>query len=459
MHIKNLRHPNLQIDELITRPKEAWCIYGRNRSGIDAFIDLLSGELRDFCCELADIPENPGLLSFQVQQAIFEEELRKDDTDILGRLDPGTPVREFIPAADPALVRTFGMERCLDVGYRQLSSGQSRKLLLLRELTCGATTLVIQNPYEGLDQQSCAELDQALSHLPEREIELILTVNSVGDIPDWCTHLAVIGAGQLRMAGPRSRTLARLRSEQETTAAKQQAAPEHYLNGTAPTPAEELVFLQNGHAAYGDTKLFAGLNLRIHTGDHTLITGPNGCGKSTLLDIITGDNPGCYGNDLRIFGRKRGSGESIWDIKKHMGIISGALHREHRVPGSALHIILSGLYDSIGLYRKVHESEMRTGMHWLAWLGLEDRAGVPFRRLPFAEQRLVLIARALIKRPKLLIFDEATHGLDDTYRQILLDLLEKIADQRLSTILFVSHRKDEQRPFFHRIIPLETYAP
>ena len=461
MHIKNLRHHSLQLDEFTTHPGEAWCLYGRNRSGIDLFLDLLSGNLRDFSSDILDIPEQPGLVSFQMQQEIFEEELRRDDTDILGRIDCGTRVNEFIPDCNAhlPLFRTFGMERCLDVGYRQLSSGQCRKLILLRELIRGATTLVIQNPYEGLDQRSCIELDQALSHLPAQGIELILTVNASGDIPAWCTHLAVIDAGRLRLAGPRPQILSQLLDEQKKTGPDYQATPEIYLNGAVPTPAEELIVLWNGSAAYGDIRLFTGLNLTIRTGDHTLITGPNGCGKSTLLDIITGDNPKCYTNELRIFGRKRGSGESIWDIKRHMGIVSPVLHREHRVPGSALHIILSGLYDSIGLYRKVHETETRIGMHWLTWLGLQDKADVPFKKLPFAEQRMVLIARALIKRPKLLIFDEATHGLDDTHRNTLLELLEKIAEQKLSTILFVSHRKDEQRPFFHQIIPLEDYAP
>lgn len=460
MHIRNLRYPGLELDEFITRPREAWCIYGENRSGIDLFIDLLSGNLHDFSCDILDIPKQPGMLSFQIQQEIFEEELRRDNTDFIGKIDPGTRVCDFIPNAHACLplLRAFGMDRCLDVGYRQLSSGQCRKLILLRELSRGTRMLIVQNPYEGLDQQSCVELDQALCHLPDQEIELILTVNSTGDIPAWCTHLAVISKGLLEHAGPRDHVFSLLLDAQQKTLPTQQTAPDVY-QAAGQAPVEELVFMKDGHAAYGEKLLFSGLNLTVRTGDHTLITGSNGCGKSTLLDIITGDSPKCYTNELRIFGRKRGSGESIWDIKRHMGIVSPVLHREHRVPGSALQIILSGLYDTIGLYRQVHEAEKRTGMHWLAWLGLQDRAGTPFRKLPFAEQRLVLIARALIKRPRLLIFDEATHGLDDVHRHALLDLLEKIADQRLSTILFVSHRKDEQRPFFHQVIPLEDYAP
>ncbi|EKD35766.1 MAG: hypothetical protein ACD_75C01787G0002 [uncultured bacterium] len=142
-----------------------------------------------------------------------------------------------------------------------------------------------------------------------------------------------------------------------------------------------------------------------------------------------------------------------------MGIVSPALHRDHRIPGSGLQVVLSGLFDSIGLHQKVSPAEIKTARLWLAWIDLLDKADTPFRRLSFAEQRQVLITRALIKRPKLLILDEPTQGLDDVNRNTLLDLLEKAAAEHLTTMLFVSHRKDEQRTFFHQRIALDSFAP
>jgi molybdate transport system ATP-binding protein len=463
MHIRNLRLDGLWIGELATRPGESWCIFGRNRSGIDHLVDLFAGCQMHVSADILQLPKHPGILSFQIQQEIFEEELRNDDTDILDRIDPGTPVRDFIPEYDAhlPLLKTFRMDQCLGVGYRQLSSGQCRKLILLRELTGGAKTLILQNPYDGLDELSCHELDQVLCLLSDQGIELILTVNTLSDIPFWCTHLAVISSGSLVHAGPKEQVVPLISGLTEKEPSDHHTLSDIFVSQTTPQDhlEEELIFLQEGFAAYENTTLFSGLDLKVCSGDHTLITGPNGCGKSTLLDMITGDNPRCYTSHLTVFGKKRGSGESIWDIKKHMGIVSSGLHRDHRVPGSALSVVLSGLFDSIGLYRRVGRAEILTSLHWLNWIGLRDKADSPFRRLPFAEQRLVLIARALIKHPKLLILDEPTQGLDDMHRCALLDLLEKIADQRLSTILFVSHRKDEQRPFFRRHIRLDDYAP
>lgn len=461
MQIQNLRLENLQIDKLITHPGESWCLYGGNQSGIDDLIELFSAKNGKVAADILELPEKLGILSFRIQQEIFEEELRNDDTDYLDRFDPGTLVREFIPDYKEHLflLQAFAMDRCLDVGYRQLSSGQCRKLILLQALMEGVTNLIIQNPYDGLDEQSCLELDQALSRLPDQGVDLIVTVSSANDIPVWCSHLAIIRSGRLELAGEREQVLPVLLEikEEEADIAEIEKV---YCRRTADSGAwdEELVFLQDGFAGYGEKELFSGLDLVIRTGEHTLVTGPNGCGKSTLLDIICGDNPKCYSNNLRLFGRQRGTGESIWDIKRQMGIVSPSLHRDHRVPGSALHVVLSGLYDSIGLYRKVPQAEIRLGRYWLDWLGLGSKAEVSFRRLPFGQQRQVLIARALIKGPKLLVLDEPTQGLDDVHRQALLELLERIALQRLSTILYVSHRRDEHKAFFKQRIRLETYA-
>lgn len=462
MHIKNYSHQELKIDRLSTAAGQTWCILGDNRSGIERLLALLVGDRGSCSADILDLPEDPAFITFQGQQELFEQEVRNDNTDFLDRVDPGTLVREFLPNYSDhlSLLKSFGLDHCLDLGYRQLSSGQSRKLLLAQKLANGPQTLIIQNPYDGLDDKSCLELDAALLQLSRQEVELILFINSENDIPPWCSHLALIHSGRLEIAGPTRQVKEQFADRKRLLTVDDTPVSDPYLDATTVRheKREELVHLREGFAAYGENTLFQGLDLTIFTGDHTLITGPNGCGKSTLLDIITGDNPKCYANFLRIFGRRRGSGESIWDIKKQMGIVSPALHRNHRVPGTPVHVILSGLHDSIGLYTQVHNPEVKEARQWLEWISLQDKGDIPFRKLTFAEQRLVLIGRALIKRPKLLILDEPTQGLDDTNRNTLLDLLEKIVKRKLATILFVSHRKDEQRSFFRQRIQLDSYT-
>ncbi len=458
MKIINASAQDLFVDRFEAGPGEAWCLVGTNRSGIDTFFKLLAGELSDVKAQLLELPENPGVVSFKRQQALFEEELRKDDTDYLDRIDPGTRAASFLHNPDDHgdLIKAFAMEDSMDKGYRQLSTGQSRKLMLLSQITRGIACLVVQAPYEGLDRASCDELDKALAVCHQWGIQLFITAHNRGDIPGWCTHVGGIAQGRIVHAGPRTNNMDRIEAILSTEAPDFKASIKELVPNEKPSAGDcaggdsamELVRLQKGSAGYDGKPVFSDLDLCIRTHDHTLVTGPNGCGKSTLLQMIMGDHPACYRNDLRIFGIQRGTGESIWELKQHMGIVSPDLHRNYHVPGTTLHCIISGLFDSIGLYNPYTPKDEKKAMEWLERTGLALEAHTPFRRLSYADQRLVLIARALIKIPRLLILDEATQGLDEPNRLAVLDFLEQVAREELSTILYVSHREDEFRSFF-----------
>lgn len=461
LQIRNFNHEELVVDFLSVKSSESWCLYGSNSSGVEILLQLLQQTLTKYSADEVLLPPSLGVITFKGQQELYEAEMRNDETDFLGFLDPGTLVKTFLPdyKKHEKLLKTFAMEQCLDLGYRQLSSGQSRKVLILQHLLHNHKFLVIQNPYDGLDVASCEELNRILGNLHEYGVSVLIFVTVARDIPGWCDNLAVIEKGHL-YSNP-SDVPASLRAVSEGKIGNDFDKLKNELTEIVPNirdeKKEELVILTDGFAAYPGCPLFSNLNLSICSGDHTLICGPNGCGKSTLLDIITGDNQDCYVNNLRIFGQKRGTGESIWEIKKKMGIVSPGIHRNHRSVGTALHVVLSGLFDSIGLYRKVHRPQIATAQKWLSWLGMSGKDKTPFSYLSFAEQRLVLIARALIKKPKLLILDEPTQGLDDTNRERLFQFLELIVEKQLATILYVSHRTDEHRSFFATKIQLDSY--
>lgn len=469
MRIINASTHDLFVDRFEAGPGEAWCLVGTNRSGINTFFKLLAGELSDVKADLLELPENPGVVSFKRQQALFEEELKKDDTDYLDRIDPGTRAAAFLnnPEDHGDLIRAFAMADSMDKGYRQLSTGQSRKLMLLTQITRGVESLVVQAPYEGLDRTSRDELDKALAVCHQWGLQLFITIHNRGDLPDWCTHVGGIVNGRMTHAGPRAEIMDQVEAILRTGPPDFKASIADLVQNEKSSgrdcaddaPSMELVRLQKGSAGYDGKPVFSDLDLCIHAHEHTLVTGPNGCGKSTLLQMIMGDHPACYRNDLRIFGIQRGTGESIWELKQHMGIVSPDLHRNYHVPGNTLHCIISGLFDSIGLYRRYTPEEEKKAMKWLERTGLAQEALTPFRQLSYADQRLVLIARALIKIPRLLILDEATQGLDEPNRLAVLDFLEQVARERLSTILYVSHREDEYRTFFTSHLRMHPLIP
>ncbi|MGA9573142.1 MAG: ATP-binding cassette domain-containing protein, partial [Lysobacterales bacterium] len=195
---------------------------------------------------------------------------------------------------------------------------------------------------------------------------------------------------------------------------------------------------------YTDNLVFEHLDWRIEAGQHWQLTGPNGSGKTSLLNLITGDHPQCYCNDIFVFGYRRGNGESIWDIKRYIGYVSSALQWDYRVSMNCLNVIISGFYDSIGLYARATDMQKAIALQWLKILGLQARATQPFNQCSHGDQRLLLIARAMVKHPQLLILDEPCFGLDDINRQRMLALIEKICAGSETTVIYVNHHAEDQ---------------
>ena len=212
--------------------------------------------------------------------------------------------------------------------------------------------------------------------------------------------------------------------------------------------------------AYEGKLVFKGLDWTFQRGEQWRISGPNGSGKSTLLSMISGDNPKAYGKDITLFGVKRGSGESIWDIKRHYGLMSSSLHRDYRVSASVLEVVVSGFFDSIGLYDRPTESQWRIAREWLELLGLKDRARTAFSVLSFGEQRQVLIVRAMVKLPMILLLDEPCLGLDAANRALVLNLVDYIVSHSQTHLLFVSHDYQDELSCLNRsleFVPEENH--
>ncbi len=450
----------LNISQWTVEAWQHWCLIGTTGSGKSQLARIFQEpEKIVFQYRIFERPPFCLCVGLEAQQAQLEAELYDDDTDFMDRMDPGHTGLELLQqsGADSAaigqLVEQFKIEDLLEKGYRVLSSGETRKLLIARALLAKPDLLILDEPFEGLDRASSRSLAGFLAALKEQQA-LLMFVSQLQDVQEWHTHVAVLHKGRLLAQGEKDQVL-NDESLQTLFHFDSNRLAELPPPLGAPVTFDPILQFRNCQVRYDEVIQFQNLNWVLRPGEHTIISGPNGSGKSTLLQLITGDHPQCFHNGLTVFGYQRGSGESIWDIKKHIGLVSGALHQDYRVPGNALTVVAAGLYDSIGLYRLVSEREKRLSRQWLAFIGLEKKAGVAFRELSWGEQRLVLIARALIKYPALLILDEPTLGLDDQNRQMVLACLERIAGLGLSTMLFVSHRQDEQLDIFRKHLVFE----
>jgi len=383
------------------KPNQNWMITGTNGSGKSALAAVLAGFGDRVSGTQTGIPPRVSLVSYEAQGELIAAERRKDDADIMDVISEGTPVREIInqvcvdaPLAE-RLVEQFGLSGLLDRSFRCPQFITHIAYLdggkLLHQIACD-------------DENDYAELYQLL-HLKTSDL-LLPEADPVTNLPPL-------------------------------------------------DPTQPLVRITNAKIQYGDTVIFKDLSWTIDANQHWQLTGPNGSGKTGLLSLITGDHPQCYVNDIFVFGFQRGQGESIWQIKQYIGYVSTALQWEYRVSTSLRNVIISGFFDSIGLYSKYTDRQRDIANEWLDVLGMLHRADEPFNKLSYGDQRLLLIARAMVKHPPLLVLDEPCLGLDDMNRQRILALIERICAGSETAVLYVNHHPEDKIRGIDRYLALD----
>ena len=293
---------------------------------------------------------------------------------------------------------------------------------------------------------------------------IILGAERYTEIPDAVTHVLEFNEGALSFCGTRGdyeKIIEERRTENAKTQDTDKAAfarqiinfqsdlkmtdDDSALQVKMQSDRRVLIEMHHVNVGWDGHAVLSDLNWTLYEGEHWLIRGPNGSGKTTFLELITGDNMQVYSNDVRVFGSRRGSGETMWDIKAKLGIVSYRMHVEYRMlGGTALRdVVVSGFRDSIGLYGKATDMETAAAEKWLSLGGFSGRGNETFSALSYGEQRAVLILRAAVKCPLILVLDEPCHGLDENHRRRVLDLLETIAESGTTTLLHVTHESDE----------------
>ena len=456
-----LKHINWHIKQ-----HQHWLITGANGAGKSALAAVLAGYGEILAGSTSGLPPNIGWVSFEAQAQLIQAELKKDDADILDIISLGTPVREIIftkeidPIVAQDLIQKFELGYLLERAFRKLSTGESRKVMLIRALSCHADLLILDEPFDGLDQTSHTMLQDHLAHVV-KHTPVVMVLNRFDEIPNFISHVAYVEDGELRHQVMRDDTQAFNELYQllhlKTTHLQ---VPLAQTDNAPPSldPQQPLVKLSNICIKHTDMVLIDHLDWCIQPNQHWQLSGPNGSGKTALLSLITGDHPQCYTNDIVVFGFQRGNGESIWQIKQYIGYVSTALQWEYRVGTSLRNVIISGFYDSIGLYSKSTDQQKHIANEWLALLGMQTRGDQPFNKLSYGDQRLLLIARAMVKHPPLLILDEPCLGLDDINRQLVLALIEKVCAAKETSVIYVNHHAQDRIAGIDHYLALEKSA-
>lgn len=333
---------------------------------------------------------------------------------------------------------------------RSLSSGERKKALLEHLLAKQPDFLILDNLFDNLDSTS----REALKDVLETRSGNLLLVQFLSRSEDLleCIKNRAFLSGDLLLGFPDyTPEVVQIKGERFTGALP--PPPD-----TSPTLPEVLIDFRKVDMNYGPTPILSQIDWKIEKGDFWELRGPNGSGKTSLITMIIGDNPKAYGQELYLFGNRKGSGESVWDIKAKIGYFTPALTDRFRGNHTAEAMLISGLLDSVGLYVKPTDQQRTLALSWLALLDLSHLAKIQFRNLSEGHQRLLMCARAMIKHPPVLILDEPTAGLDEASAGLLISLVQKMAAESRTAILFVSHRNEPglQAPKVMELLPGKT---
>ncbi len=337
-------------------------------------------------------------------------------------------------------IHQLKLEPLLDKQLIKLSNGETKRLLIAAALLKHPTLLLLDNPLIGLDVQTRADFNQLIAAVTASGITVLMATSRY-EIPDAITHIAVMHKQKI-----------------EKTVLKEAFKPEEItwqkadidlnelqalLSLTPDTSFSTIILMENVNIRYGDKQVLNNINWKVLPGERWALLGANGAGKSTLLSLINGDNPQAYASQIILFDRKRGTGESIWDIKKKIGFVSPELHQYFPTESSCLQVIESGFYDTLGLFRPSNPEKAAIALRWMKLLQIEENARKLFKNVTASTQRLCLLTRALVKNPPLLIFDEPCHGLDDQQQRHFKHLLETICSISNTTLIYVTHYPQE----------------
>lgn len=326
-----------------------------------------------------------------------------------------------------------------------LSSGELRKFLLINLFNETPDILIIDNPYIGLDSNSREVFNSLISSLSEAGVTLMLLLCNPSDIPSYTDYIIPVkNRGILPFIDTSDFCdISILRQKLHELFTLKDNLHLMPLKQNIPADYDNAFEIKDCTVKYGRDIILNNISWKVKTNEHWALLGENGSGKSTLLSLIYADNPQGYCNDITIFGRKRGTGESIWDIKRRIGYISPEMHLYFNNGEDTLTIVASGLHDNIGCFRKITEEQNGIAAHWMKIMSLEHLIGRRFNTLSSGEQRLILLARTFIKNAPLLILDEPLHGLDAANKKMVTGIIDYLTSQEGMSMIYVTHYTDE----------------
>ena len=402
---------------------------------VHSFRDLIALVSQDY-----PIRNKAGLQNFYYQQRFNSADVH--DTITVSSYLHSIPAMRKGPWTPEKVAQLLRLNHLLDASLLMLSNGETRRLSLAVGLLRQPLLYLMDQPLTGLDQESRAAFGDFLAACIHANIHVLLTTTSA-EIPAQITHIAYLKDSEALQTWNRTQYAPQIKP---IPIHSWDLSPVLPILSSYPVYSGSVVSLEGVSIRYGQTLILDKINWNIQSGERWRLKGKNGSGKSTLISLLIGENPQSYSQNFYLFGKKRGSGESIWELKKPIGFVAPELSRYFPRNQSLRKVILSGLFDTLGLFKSVTPEQEALAQTWMETFQLQDLKETYFFELSLAQQRWALLARALIKKPQLLILDEASQGLDEQQRELFKNTLQDLLLRLPATIIYVSHYEEDVPP-------------
>ena len=442
------------------REDEHWAVIGPNGSGKTSLVRSLVDEYfivagTTWKKKHLKKQSSVGYVSFEQQQDLYDYSEQKQhafsfsgkeqEMTTAGYVLSAGAEEKMKHAAIGKIAGLLGITHLLTHNMLSLSNGEVRKVLLARSLVKKPLLLILDEPFEGLDERGRTILEESINKIiVSGACQVIMTTHRFEHLSSAITHVLCLKNCRVVDSGRKEKILGSPSMKSLFKKDRDPAKAAALKHSSARTEGSSvLVSMMNVHVSFGDTGVIDNFSWTVRNGENWIVSGPNGAGKSTILRLIFGDIPQVYANEVTVFGHRRGSGESLWDIRKLIGYLSPEYHMEYRKSVPIRDTILSGFYDSVGLFRPPRQEHVETATQWLSLLGFSERSDELLQHFSFGEQRLILLARALVKNPLLLILDEPLQGLDPANRELFLEIINGYGLSCSGTVLYITHHKEE----------------
>ena len=354
----------------------------------------------------------------------------------------------------------LGVEKIFRRRLAALSNGEQRKVILVHTLLRSPRLLILDDPFGGLDRTTRDSLQKVIRRLMRAGLPVLLLTNRPDELPPGTTHLLLVRNQRIIAQGTRravlKHPLARELESSTPPSSSSSFSSSSSKNQPGKKLATPLIELSHVTIRLGGKRILDDVTWTMRRAENWALLGPNGSGKTTLLSLIQGDNPQAYALDLRLFGVRPETTATLWHLRRQIGWLSPELHLHYPAGWACLDVVCSGFFNQIGLYEPCTPRQRATASGWLRRLGLPHRAERSFGELSLGDQRLVLLARAVVKKPKLLILDEPCQGLDLARRRSLLAAVDRLIGQTRAGLIFVTHHAREMPACVSRVLELKS---